>query len=516
MAGLYRGKVQSDCPITYVQNKKYPSSSEKVYPNQNVSNKGLLKNPYNTISEPIAQLGKRPVMITSDMWGNVYSRNETMLVSNVTNNNLLKNPYNNLSESVAEKKVLSKQRIKDINDKTLPSFMSQNKGVSELAMKCLLMINNKNVKLLTIALMKYLVTKKIDDVRINKDTQKILSALNIYNQLIVNAKKIYGDFGNDETQLAETLKPLVEQYEMQLIQLLPFLGQAVLPSIDADISQALAELAIVSNALSRMFEQDKMIQSTSTLSTQQILSAGGVNPNSASPTQIPSTLRTAPSVIPIQSGLNGSGVPASSIVVNGNSTTQAPNVPSSRRVAKMLTAGLAVGLGAGATYLALPAGAIGTLAGAAGSALVAGSSSLMGSVGTAGSLIGSAIGQELGSVSQGIASSGIGQNIGNVVSSIGDIGSYIGQHLTPEISELLQSAGLTAIVNSLGEIQQINQTTGGVAEMGRQGLSLTDLAILNQGTGDFFFQPQGGFGRKRRTKTKAPSKPRKPRKPRKE
>ena len=177
MAGLYRGKIQDGCEINYMQSKKYPNSSEKVYPNNNVSNKGLLKNPYNTINEPVAVSGKRPLQITTDIWGNVYSRNETMLIPNVTNNNLLKNPYNNLSEPVAEKKVLSQQKIKDINNKILPDFMLKNKGVSELAMKCLLMINNKNVKLMTISLMKYLVTKKIDDIRINKDTQKILSAI---------------------------------------------------------------------------------------------------------------------------------------------------------------------------------------------------------------------------------------------------------------------------------------------------------------------------------------------------
>jgi len=335
MAGLIgKSKVQNGCEINYVQNKKYPNSMEKVYPNQTVSNNGLLKNPYNTINEPVAQLGKRPAMITTDMWGNVYSRNETMLVSNVTNDNLLKNPYNNLSEPVAEKRVLSKQRIKDINNKMLPDFMLKNKGVSDLAMRCLMMINNKNVKLMTIALMKYLVTKKIDDVRINKDTQKILSALNIYNQLITNAKKIYVDFGSDDMQLLTALSPLIAQYEMQLIQLLPFLGNASMRNIDSDISNGLSELAMLSNALSRMFEQDKSITPTTTLSTSQILNAGGINPNSAQPINVPSGGGVAPAVNPVQSGLNGTGIPALQIVVNSNSATQAPNVPSQNRVAR--------------------------------------------------------------------------------------------------------------------------------------------------------------------------------------
>ena len=145
MAGFIRGiKMQNDCEISYVQNKKYPTSKEKVYPNPNVSNKGLLKNPYNTINEPIPSPGKRPLMITSDIYGNVYARSITELMPNVTNSKLLKNPNNNLNEIAPTKKVLSRQQIKDINSKMMPDFMRNNRGISELAMKCLMMINERN------------------------------------------------------------------------------------------------------------------------------------------------------------------------------------------------------------------------------------------------------------------------------------------------------------------------------------------------------------------------------------
>jgi hypothetical protein len=310
MAGLYRGKVQDGCEINYMQSKKYPNSSEKVYPNNNVSNKGLLKNPYNNISEPIAKPGQRPLRITTDMWGNVYARSDTMLVPGVTNSNLLKNPFNNLSEPVPEKKILSNQKIKDINNKLLPNYMLKNKGVSELAMKCLLMINNKHVKLLTISLMKYLVTKKVDDVRIAGDAQKILSALNIYSQLIDNAKKIYMDFGNDESQLADALKPFIMQYEAQLIHLLPFLGNPIRDdaAMNVEISQSLAELAALSNALSRLFDQDKSISSSTTLSMNDIIAQGGIPPNAVPPTPIVPVAGAgaAGAVQPTAQGLNSS------------------------------------------------------------------------------------------------------------------------------------------------------------------------------------------------------------------
>ena len=290
MAGLYRGKVQNDCEINYMQGKKYPNSSEKVYPNNNVSNKGLLKNPYNTISEPIAKPGQRPVRITTDMWGNVYARSDTMLVPGVTNSNLLKNPFNNLSEPVPEKKVLSNQKIKDINNKNIPEFMRKNVGISDLAMKMLMMIRNKNVKLFTIRLMSYLVTKNLNDIQIDlgaRGEQQILQAVNIYNQLMANAKRINVDYAGNEEQLTANLYPYVHSYVEQLIRAIPTLGAAELDDIDARITKALADLAVVSSALNRLFEQDKAPDPSSILSADDIVRLGGIQAASVPPVVAP-------------------------------------------------------------------------------------------------------------------------------------------------------------------------------------------------------------------------------------
>ena len=146
--GIGNGGV--DCQISYMQGKKYPNAGEIVKPVQGVTNSTLLKNPYNTINEPIAKPGQRPLRITTDNRGNVFARSETMLVPGVTNNNLLKNPYNILNEPVPEKATLSLQRIKDINNKSLPDYVTENRGINEVMLQILTMIDDKPVKLITI------------------------------------------------------------------------------------------------------------------------------------------------------------------------------------------------------------------------------------------------------------------------------------------------------------------------------------------------------------------------------
>ena len=328
MAGLYRGKVQSDCPITYVQNKKYPTSSEKVYPNYNVTNKGLLKNPYNTVNEPVGQLGERPKMITTDMYGNVYARSITETVSNVSNSTLLKNPHNLKEEVAPEKKVLSMQRIKDINSKSLPDFLSGNKGITELAMKLLLMITNPQIKLVTIALMKLLVTKNANHPELEKERQKIIGALNLYNQLLASSRNAYKNFGGSDTSLNNALLPLVQQYETAISQLLPFINSPPPANINEQISQQLAELAILSNSLTRMFEQNNIIDPSTVLTTQQILDAGQVNPLMANPVAIPATGQTPNAV---------QAPPAAPVVVvanNVNGNQLASFLPTAGGIAK--------------------------------------------------------------------------------------------------------------------------------------------------------------------------------------
>jgi hypothetical protein len=267
--GIGNGGV--DCQISYMQGKKYPNAGEIVKPVQGVSNRTLLKNPYNTINEPIAQPGQRPLRITTDNRGNVFARSETMLVPGVTNNNLLKNPYNILEEPVPEKRTLSLQRIKDINNGNLPKYVTENKGINEIMLQILTMIYDKPIKLITIQLLKILITKNASTLK-EQTQQRILAALNAFDVVLTEGRKIFRENTLSPTKIPEMLQPAVTLYEQEIRKIYG----ASLPNyngIDADIQTGLSEIALLSNALTRMFEYNNAIDPSNTLTREQIMSA---------------------------------------------------------------------------------------------------------------------------------------------------------------------------------------------------------------------------------------------------
>lgn len=287
--GIGNGGV--DCQISYMQGKKYPNAREIVKPVQGVTNNTLLKNPYNTINEPIAKPGQRPLRITTDNRGNVFARSETMLVPGVTNNTLLKNPYNILEEPVPEKRTLSLQRIKDINNKILPSYITENKGINEVMLQILTTIQDKPVKLITIQLLKILITKNVSSLK-DKNQQKMLDALNAFDLCLTGGRRVFRENTLSPTKIPEMMAPIVDVYVATIKQIYGNIVPS--PSIDSEIQAGLAELGLLSNALTRMFEYNNAIDPSNTLTRDQINAAAysgwGQAPTAAGPQAPPAAV----------------------------------------------------------------------------------------------------------------------------------------------------------------------------------------------------------------------------------
>jgi len=268
--GIGNGGV--DCQISYMQGKKYPNASEIVKPVQGVSNRTLLKNPYNNLSVSVPQPGQRPLRITTDNRGNVFARSETMLVPGVTNDTLLKNPYNIKSVTASEKRTLTLQRIKDINSKSLPGFITENKGINEVMLQILTTIENKQVKLITIQLLKILITKNVP-VNSAHTEQKFLQALNLLDTVLTVGRRIFKENTLSPTNIASGMRPSITTYTNDIIRLYNINPNVEPANIDAQIQTGLAELGLLSNALTRMFEYANAVEPSNTLSRDQINAA---------------------------------------------------------------------------------------------------------------------------------------------------------------------------------------------------------------------------------------------------
>jgi len=268
--GIGNGGI--NCEISYMQAKKYPNATEIVKPVEGVSNRTLLKNPFNTLSVSVPQPGERPLRITTDNLGNVFARSETMLVKGVTNDTLLKNPYNIKSVAASEKRTLTLQRIKDINSKALPSFITENKGINEVMLQVLTMIENKQVKLITIQLLKILITKNVP-VNSAHTEQKFLQALNLLDTVLTVGRRIFKENTLSPTNIATALRPAITTYVSEIIKLYNINANAEPANIDTEIQIGIAELGLMSNALTRMFEYANAIEPSNTLSRDQINAA---------------------------------------------------------------------------------------------------------------------------------------------------------------------------------------------------------------------------------------------------
>ena len=272
------GRSRNDnCEISYMQGRKFPNAGEIVEPISGVSNKNILKNPYNTLNEPVAQSGNRPWMVTTDKFGNVFAKTEVKEVQGVTNNNILKNPYNILEMPVPEKRTLTLQRIKDINNKSLPDYVTENRGINEVMLQVVAMITDKPVKLITIHLLKILITKNAKE-HGYQTQQNILKALNAFDQVMTMGRRIFKENTLSPTRIPEMMRPYVDQYQAAIRRIYGNMD-GKFAKIDVDIQAGLTELGLLSNGLSRMFEYQNSVDPSNTLSREQIESAALSTPN---------------------------------------------------------------------------------------------------------------------------------------------------------------------------------------------------------------------------------------------
>jgi len=260
-----------NCEINYMQGRKFPNAGETVEPVQGVSNKNLLKNPYNTLNEPVPKAGNRPWMITTDTRGNVFAKSEVKTVKGVTNDTLLKNPYNILEMPMPTKRVLSLQNIKNINNKVLPNYVTENRGINEVMLQILTMIVDQPVKLITANLLKILVTK--DAKRFDYQTQdKVLNALNAFDQVMTYGRRIFRENTLSPDKIPERLKQYVDDYEKRIREIYPNIN-GLFPNIATDLQTAMSELGLMSNGLTRIFEANNAVDPSNTLTQEQISAA---------------------------------------------------------------------------------------------------------------------------------------------------------------------------------------------------------------------------------------------------
>jgi len=260
-----------NCEISYMQGRKYPDASETVEPVQGVSNRNLLKNPYNTLNEPVGKVGNRPWMITTDTRGNVFAKSEVKMVKGVTNDTLLKNPYNILEMPMPTKRVLSMQNIKNINNKVLPNYVTENRGINEVMLQILTMIVDQPVKLITANLLKILITKNAKEY--GYQTQdKVLNALNAFDQVMSYGRRIFRENTLTPDKIPERLRQYVDDYEKRIREIYPNIN-GLFPNIATDLQTAMSELALMSNGLTRIFEANNAVDPSNTLTQEQINAA---------------------------------------------------------------------------------------------------------------------------------------------------------------------------------------------------------------------------------------------------
>lgn len=231
----------------------FPDSRSTVLLRDDVSNRNMLKNPFNTKNEAPPIGGLRPTMITADKLGNVFARSKVGLVEGVTNINMLQNPNNNFSDPILEPRVLTMQLIKDINNKKLPKYITENKGVGELAYRLLSVMLNNGVKLMTIEMLRSYISGKKFTTLLDPGGQRVGRAIAYYEQLLSDAKKL-----QKLGQLDSNINLILDKYTRGLVSVF---GETVLQSVNyTQIDEAMKQLALMSGVLSRLFNQQNALE----------------------------------------------------------------------------------------------------------------------------------------------------------------------------------------------------------------------------------------------------------------
>jgi hypothetical protein len=235
--------------------RAFPNARASVLLVPGVSNKNLLKNPYRTQSEPVGTVGvdNRPWSITTDTRGNVFARSSELLEPNITNINLLQNPYRTKTDPIDEPRVLTAQTIKDIGSGIFPKYIAEDRGINEVAYIILKGLHDDGVKLITISLLKSMITgKKITEL-LGKSQNQTMRALQFFDKLMSDATQLYKDnLLNDRLDelLAEYSKAIQSIYGPEILRAVP----------RAQVQEEIRKLGEISGVLSRMFRAQNQLE----------------------------------------------------------------------------------------------------------------------------------------------------------------------------------------------------------------------------------------------------------------
>ena len=249
--------------------KTFPNAKEIVIARQDVSNKNLLKNPYNNKSDPHDVAGQRPLRRTTDDRGNVFAVTTLNKVSGITNLTLLQNPNRIQEDPIDTPRTLSLQVIKDINSGKVPKYIRENRGIDQIAFMILQFMKDNGVKMATIAMLKSFITGHKLSVLLDKGGQFVTRAFSFFRQLIDSSTKLYR-----KGLLDISLDDLVTKYSAGLASVY---GPVILNEVShIEISNALKELGALSGVLSRLFRDQNAVEPNKLVPYEQLV---GLPPN---------------------------------------------------------------------------------------------------------------------------------------------------------------------------------------------------------------------------------------------
>jgi len=278
---MSRNKKNSSLFTDNEHQKAYPIAKATTLLRDDVTNKGLLKNPYNTKNEAVPSGGvlARPLRITTDTFGNVFAKSDTILISGVTNINMLQNPDRNHVEIAPTQRTLSRQMVKDLNNGKLPKFITQNKGVSEISYKLIMTMPNIGAKLITIEIIRSLITNKRFNVK-DYGGQHASKAISYFEQMINDATKAHR-----AGMLDVIIKTIIDKYVNSIESVFGATIRQAVP--DEEIATGMQNLAEISGVLIRLFNEQNRLEPTNNMTFEQIMglppSINSLIPNASSP-----------------------------------------------------------------------------------------------------------------------------------------------------------------------------------------------------------------------------------------
>ena len=235
-------------------NTQYPDARGLTKLNKYVSNRRLLKNKNNNLSEPMPQSGFRRYDKKGDEFGFITAKTKSMLVKNVSNSTLLQS-RNTASEPVPQSKTLTRDILKLMNLEAVEESAGLNKGPKSKELSLLEKMGNNMAKLVTIELIKSSVAgKKYSSYLKSGNQNQNIRAKQAYEDLITVYSKVLNSNITEE-QKANTTSTLINAFEQKLSEIYGIdMNQHVDP---VSISQSVDELQNVSNRSSLLQDIDE-------------------------------------------------------------------------------------------------------------------------------------------------------------------------------------------------------------------------------------------------------------------